>query len=171
MEKPRNISSGEAMRWNEDVECRRREYHAMRCSEDPIYRRAYERQQKTMMRLQKQCSEALTQIATVLDNEARLSCQKDPDQIEETNNPVEVKNHEQQEAARQLLADVAKYGREGIPGNGLAAAFLIGLMFANGDKLKQQMKELEEEKPYAQEIRKTDEAFDKEIIRMSGFAW
>ena len=38
MERPRNISSGEAMSWNEDVERRRREYHAMRCSEDPIYR-------------------------------------------------------------------------------------------------------------------------------------
>jgi hypothetical protein len=27
MDKPRGIGSGEAMRWNEDVERRRREYH------------------------------------------------------------------------------------------------------------------------------------------------
>ncbi len=42
MERPKHISSGEAMRWNEDVNCRRLAYHEQRCAEDPMYRKAYE---------------------------------------------------------------------------------------------------------------------------------
>lgn len=45
-DRPRPISSGEAMRWNEDVNRRRLEHHERRCAEDALYRRAYERQQE-----------------------------------------------------------------------------------------------------------------------------
>ena len=48
MDRPKRISSGEAMRWNADVEQRRRAYHERRCAENPIYKRAYERQQEMM---------------------------------------------------------------------------------------------------------------------------
>ena len=41
----------------------------------------------------------------------------------------------------------------------------------DGEKMAQCLKELEEERPYAEEIRRADERFDKEIIRMSGFEW
>ena len=60
MDRPRDISSGEAMRWNEDVERRRREYHEQRCAENALYRRAYERQQEMRRRIQRQASEALS---------------------------------------------------------------------------------------------------------------
>ena len=62
MERPERFSSGEAMRWNEDVERRRREYHDHRCAEDALYRRAYERQQEEWQRIQRQAGEALTQL-------------------------------------------------------------------------------------------------------------
>ena len=32
MDKPERFGSGEAMRWNDDVERRRREYHEQRCA-------------------------------------------------------------------------------------------------------------------------------------------
>ena len=37
MERPERMSSGEAMRWNEDVNRRRLEHHERRCAEDAMY--------------------------------------------------------------------------------------------------------------------------------------
>ena len=48
---------------------------------------------------------------------------------------------------------------------------VAAMMLADGEKMAQRLKELEEERPYAEEIRRTDERFDREIIRLSGFEW
>lgn len=45
------------------------------------------------------------------------------------------------------------------------------MMFADGEKMKRQMQEMEEERPYLEEINRIDAQFDNEIIRMSGFEW
>ena len=55
MARPRHISSGEAMHWNEDMNRRRLAYHQQRCAEDPMYRKAYEylqEQERKMMKPQ-----------------------------------------------------------------------------------------------------------------------
>ena len=66
MERLRVIDSGEAMRWNADVERRRRAYHERRCAEDPIYKRAYDRYQEMQQRLQKMNSLAMAQLQNAM---------------------------------------------------------------------------------------------------------
>ena len=44
-------------------------------------------------------------------------------------------------------------------------------MLFGDEETKRRLQELEEEKPYAEEIRKADKEFDSELIRMSGFEW
>ena len=171
MDRPKGIDSGEAMRWNADVERRRREHHERRCAENPIYRRAYERQQEMLQRMQKMQSVAVAQLANAMSEDADLRCQKAHDIMSETISTQRMKTHEEAMRERALMTDVAKYGREGIPGGGLAAAFLVGMMFTDSDKLRQRLQELEEEKPYVEEIRRADSEFDKEMIRLSGFEW
>ena len=48
---------------------------------------------------------------------------------------------------------------------------LIGMMFTCPDALQRRMKELEELKPYLDEIRETDKRFRDEEIKLSGFEW
>lgn len=48
---------------------------------------------------------------------------------------------------------------------------VAAMMFADGEKMKRQMQEVEEERPYLEEINRIDAQFDNEIIRMSGFEW
>ena len=53
-------------------------------------------------------------------------------------------------------------------GFGFAVA---AIMFADGEKMKRQMQEIEKELPFLEEINRIDAQFDNEIIRMSGFEW
>lgn len=39
------------------------------------------------------------------------------------------------------------------------------------EQFRQRLKDLEEERSYAEEIRKADAKFDNELIRLNGFAW
>jgi hypothetical protein len=169
MDRPRNISSGEAMRWNADVERRRREYHERRCAEDPIYRRAYERQQEERRRLQKLIGKSMVQIADAMNAE----CQQRVNSVAEGVDQQPVRTHEEVMNDRMLMDSVIKYSAEWMAHSaGLGLGFAVAaMMLADGEKLKQRMKELDEEKPYAEEIRRADEQFDREMIRMSGFEW
>ena len=158
MKRPRNIGSGEAMRWNEDVERRRREYHKQRCAEDALYRRAYERQQEMRRRIQRQASEALTQLAVA--KLVGVVCQP-------------VKTHEEVMREQALMDSMSKNPTEWFAHNiGFGLGFAVAaMMFADGCKMKCQMQEIEEERPYLEEINRIDAQFDREIIRKSGFEW
>lgn len=169
MERPRNISSGEAQAWNEDVERRRREYHEHRCAENALYRRAYERQQEMRRRIQRQASEALTQLADVMN----ADCQQRVNSVTEGVEQQPIKTHEEVMRDRSLMDSVSRNPAEWLAhGAGFGLGFAVAaMMFADGEKMQRRMKELEEERPYAEEIRRADEEFDKEMIRLSGFEW
>lgn len=169
MDRPRSISSGDAMRWNNEVERRRREHHERRCAEDALYRRAYERQQEERLRLQKLIGKNMVQIADAMNTE----CQQLANSVTENVEQQPVKTHEEVMRDRMLMDSVVKYFAEWMAhSTGFGLGFSVAaMMLADGEKLRQRMKELEEEKPYAEEIRKADEEFDKETIRLSGFEW
>lgn len=169
MERPRPISSGEAMRWNADVERRRREHHERRCAEDALYRRAYERQQEERRRLRKLIGKSMVQIADAMNAE----CQQRVNSVTENVEQQPIKTHEEVMNDRMLMDSVIKYSAEWMARSaGLGLGFAVAaMMLADGEKLKKRMKELEEEKPYAEEIRKADEEFDTELICLSGFEW
>ena len=151
MERPKGISSGEAMRWNDDVERRRKAYHEIRCSENPLDRRAYERLQNDRRRMQEQIGKGMAQIADAMnaDRQQRFDGTKE--------------NVEQQPARahKEVSHDI---------GTALGIAF-AATMLADREWMERRLKELEEERPYAEEIRKADQDFDRELIRMSGFEW
>lgn len=198
MDRPRPISSGEAMRWNDDVNRRRLEHHERRCAEDAMYRKAYEYQQGEERRMREQMHKP---FAEILAAEAQQRCvegkTKDdrdvvvpiscaahqmPDDVEvqtvndcmkDADKPQRIKTHEEvlQERvameAYQRMSDTEKVAADG---NALAMG-LIGMMFTCPDALQQHMKELEELKPYLDEIRETDKRFRNEEIRLSDFEW
>ena len=169
MKRPRNIGSGEAMRWNEDVERRRREYHKQRCAEDALYRRAYERQQEMRRRIQRQASEALTQLADAMHTD----CMQRANSITEDACCQPVKTHEEVMREQALMDSMSKNPTEWFAHNiGFGLGFAVAaMMFADGCKMKCQMQEIEEERPYLEEINRIDAQFDREIIRKSGFEW
>jgi len=169
MDRPKSISSGEAMRWNDDVERRRREYHEQRCAEDALYRKAYERQQEERRRLQILIGKSMVQLADAMNED----CQQRVNSVTENVESQPIKTHEDVMLERMLMDSVVKSSTEWMAhSTGFRLGFAVAaMMLADGEKLRQRMKELEEEKPYAEEIRKADEEFDKEIIRLSGFEW
>ena len=169
MERSERMSSGEAMRWNEDVERRRMEYHEQRCAEDALYRRGYERQQEEWRRIQRQAGEALTQLADAM----HADCMQRVNSITEDARCQPVKTHEEVMREQALMDSMSKNPTEWFAhstsfGLGFAVA---AMMFADGEKMKRQMQEMEEERPYLEEINRIDAQFDNEIIRMSGFEW
>lgn len=170
MDRPQRISSGEAMRWNADVERRRMEYHERRCAEDPIYKRAYERQREMILRIQKMQSMAMAQLQNAMSEPENTKCQQASDQMTVTEEPQKVKTHEEVMRERALLFD--QQGKSGAAsiGNDLLSAGVLAILFADPET-EQQLKELREEIPYAEEIRKADAEFDKEMICLSGFEW
>ena len=163
MERPERMSSGEAMRWNEDVERRRRQYHEHRCAEDALYRRAYERQQEERRRIQRQASEALTQLSDTMHTDCiteNACCQP-------------AKTHEEVMREQALMDSMSRNPTEWFAhSTGFGLGFAVAaMMFADHGKMQQRMKEMEEERPYLEEINRIDAQFDKEVIRMSGFEW
>lgn len=198
MDRPRPISSGEAIRWNEDVNRRRLEHHERRCAEDAMYRKAYEYQQAEERRMWEQTHKP---SAEILAAEAQQRCvagkTKDdhdvmvpiscaahqmPDNVEvqtvndcmkDADKPQRIKTHEevlQERAAMEAYQRMSDAEKVAAGGNALAMG-LIGMMFTCPDALQRRMKELEELKPYLDEIRETDKRFRDEEIRLSGFEW
>lgn len=198
MNRPRSISSGEAMRWNEDVNRRRLEHHERRCAEDAMYRKAYEYQQAEERRMWEQMHKP---FAEILAAEAQQRCvagkTKDdhdvmvpiscaahqmPESVEhqtvndcmkDADRPQRIKTHEEvlrERAAMEAYQRMSDAEKVAAGGNALAMG-LIGMMFTCPDVLQRCMKELEELKPYLDEIRETDKRFRDEEIKLSGFEW
>lgn len=169
MNRPRNISSGEAMRWNEDVERRRMAYHEQRCAEDAMYRRAYERLQEDRRRLNEMIGKSMVQIADAMN----ADCQQRVNSVTEGVEQQPVRTHEEVIRDRALMDSVSRNPVEWLAhGAGFGLGFAVAaMMFADGEKMQRRMKELEEERPYSEEIRRADEEFDREMICLSGFEW
>lgn len=198
MNNPRPISSGEAMRWNEDVERRRREYHERQCTEDAMYRKAYEYLQAEERRMCENMHKPLTQMLAAeaqqrcvagktndghdvmipvscaahqmpesVEHQTVNDCMKDADRPQRIKTHKEVLRERAAMEAYQRMSDAEKVATGG---NALAMG-LIGMMFTCPNALQQRMKELEELKPYIDEIRETDKRFKNEEIRLSGFEW
>lgn len=167
MERPGGIDSGEAMRWNAGVEQRRRAYHERRCAEDPIYKRAYERQQEMMQRMQKMTGVAMAQLQNAMGKAENTKCQQATDYMAASEQPQSIKTHEEVMRDRALLLDLReKCASEG----GILSAGVLAMLLADPDA-EQRLKDLQEERPYAEEIRKADHEFDTELICLSGFEW
>jgi len=169
MDRPRNISSGEAMRWNEDVERRRMEYHGQRCAEDAMYRRAYERLQEQRRRLNEMIGKNMVQLADAM----HADCMQRANSIAEDACCQPVKTHEEVMREQALMDSMSKNPTEWFAhSTGFGLGFAVAaMMFADGEKMKRQMQEMEEERPYLEEINHIDAKFDNEIIHMSGFEW
>lgn len=167
MDRPRPISSGEAMRWNEDVNRRRLAHHERRCAEDAMYRKAYEYQQAEEQRMWEQMHKPLAQMPESVEHQTVNDCMKDAVR------PQRIKTHEEvlrERAAMEAYQRMSDAEKVAAGGNALAMG-LIGMMFTCPDALQQRMKELEELKPYLDEIRETDKRFRDEEIKLSGFEW
>jgi len=211
MDRPKGISSGEAMRWNEDVNRRRLEHHERRCAEDAMYRKAYEYQQAEQRRMWEQMQKPLAHILAAEAQErcvagktkddhdvmVPISCaaHQMPEHVEhqtvndcmkDADKPQHIKTHVLSPLIRggykagikekENIAAIEAYQRmsdaEKVAAGGNALAMgLIGMMFTCPDALQQRMKELEELKPYLDEIRETDKRFRDEEIKLSGFEW
>lgn len=198
MDRPRSISSGEARLWNDDVNRRRLAYHERRCAEDPMYRKAYEYQQAEERRMWEQMHKP---FAEILAAEAQQRCvagkTKDdhdvmvpiscathqmPENVEhqtandcmkDADKPQRIKTHEevlQERAAMEAYQRMSDAEKVAAGGNALAMG-LFTMMLTCPDALQQRMEELEELKPYLDEIRETDKRFRDEEIKLSGFEW
>lgn len=198
MNKPRSISSGEAMRWNEDVNRRRLAHHERRCAEDAMYRKAYEYLQSEERRMWKKMHKPFAEILAVeaqqrcvagktkdghdvmvpvscvahqvpesVEHQTVNDCMKDADKSQRIKTHEEVLQERAAMEAYQRMSDAEKVAAGG---NALAMG-LIGMMFTCPDALQRRMKELEELKPYLDEIRETDKRFRDEEIKLSGFEW
>lgn len=165
MEKPRGIDYGEALRWNADVERRRIAHHQKRCAEDPIYKRAYERQQEMQKRIQHMVNRDTARLMNAMNSDENTKCQQLSDQTNVGDKEQVMKSHDEAMREGRILIEIAA-SRGRLAGYGLG--FILSVVgLADYEKLKQ----LNEEYPYAEEIRKADHEFDSELIRMSGFEW
>lgn len=165
--KPRGIDSGDAMRWNADVEHRRREYHERRCAEDPIYKRAYERRQEMLARIQKMNSMAMAQISNAIYGLENTKLRAAVENMAQC-----VKSHDEIMRERKNLLTRMKQEKESGIANGLTIASIsVWPTLFCLPETEWRLKEMEEEQPYVEEIRKADNEFDSELIRMSGFDW
>lgn len=87
--------------------------------------------------------------------------------------PQRIKTHEEvlrERAAMEAYQRMSDAEKVAAGGNALAMG-LIGIMSTCHDALQRRMKELEELKPYLDEIRETDKRFRNEEIKLSGFEW
>ena len=186
------------MRWNEEVNRRRLAHHERRCAEDAMYRKAYEYMQAEGHRMyelmhkplaqmlaaeaQQRCvagktkdghdvmvpvSCAAHQMPESVEHQTVNDCMKDADK------PQRIKTHEEvlrEQAAMDAFSRMSDAEKVAAGGNALAMG-LIGMMFTCSDALQRRMKELEELKPYLDEIRETDKRFRNAEIKFSGFEW
>lgn len=169
MEKPRPISSDEAMRWNEDVERRRKEYHEQRCAENALYRRAYERLQEQRRLLQEQMGKSMVQLANAINSD----CQQRVNSVMDNVDQQPIKTHEEVMRDCALMDSICKYPAEVMAhftGFGLGSA-VATMMLVDGKRMNQRIMELAEELPYLEEIHKANEKFARELICMNGFEW
>lgn len=84
-----------------------------------------------------------------------------------------VKTHEEVMRERAFMDSMSRNPTEWFAhSTGFGLGFAVAaMMFADHGKMQRRMKEMEEERPYLEEINRIDAQFDNEIIRMSGFEW
>ena len=83
-----------------------------------------------------------------------------------------VKTHDEIMKERSVLLDRMEQYRKSCAvtfGEYALSAGILAMLF--DPDTKQRLKDFEEEKPYAEEIRKADHEFDTELIRLSEFEW
>jgi uncharacterized DUF497 family protein len=152
-----------ALEWNADVERRRREHHERRCAEDPVYKRAYEREQELKRRIQKMHSMAMAQLQDIGTEPENVKCQQAKEAVEE---PQRVMTHEE---AMQMRAMLKELRDRNLRKCGLHLSEIAEILTDPG--VVHRLEEMAQEAEAAQEIRSTDKRFDEELIRMSGFEW
>ena len=198
MERPRGIDSGEAMRWNENVNRRRLAHHKQRCAEDPMYRKAYEylqeqerkmweQTQKPLAEMMRAEAEQRCQLMGTIDGHqvmAPVSCpahqipenvesQPVNDCMEDAGKPQRVKTHEevqQERAAMEAYQSMSEIERLAAGGNVMAIA-AIAMMFSDPEAMKHHIEELSAMGPYLDEIHETDKRFKNEEIKLSCWEW
>lgn len=183
MKKPHNITRGEAMAWNNDVERRRKEYHEQRCAADPIYRRVYMRQREQFRRMCEDNAKLQRKMAEIMwaaipSGCRHTDCQKAARQMENVSSqPVksiqeedtkQMRCHEEIIRERSLM-EIMDGAQDHSTMQMAFALGVMGMMFRNPEEIKQRLEQAKEEQPYIDEIYKVDKDFDREIIRMSGF--
>jgi len=119
--------------------------------------------------MQKMQSVAMAQLQNPMNEPENTKCQQASDQMAIAEGPQKVKTHEEVMRERALLFD--QQGKSGVAsiGNDLLSAGMLAMLFDPNSE--QRLKDLEEERPYVEEIRKADAEFDKEMICLSGFEW
>ena len=195
MDRPERISSGEAMRWNNDVNRRRMAHHERRCTEDPMYRKAYEYLQEQRRRIweqtQKPLIEAMVAVKEELVSEmggktvavpVSCPCHQMPKSVEsqpvndcmkDSDKPQRIKSHEEvmrERAAMETYQSMSESERIAAGGNALAMG-LFAMMMADPVALKRRMDEMNAMQPYLDEIHETDKRYDSEEIKLSCWEW
>ena len=151
----RHIDSCDAMQHNEQVEQERQAEHLRRCAESQAYKRVYERWQ-AMNKV------AMQQAATIQQTIHDQMCQQQAQPISDTMKAQPVKLGECPEPIPlpENLQQMAGY-------NNPWTWFILGMMFADDEKLKQ----MREDAAATKEMMEVNERYDRQIIRLSGFEW
>lgn len=151
----RHINKGNAMRHNEQVEQARQAEHLRRCAESPAYERVYKRWLKMN-------GDAMQQTATTLQVISDQMCQQKAQSLSDSMKPKPIKLRNRPDPIPPP-GDLQRLTGCGSPWTW----FLLGMMFADEDKLKQ----MREDAVASQEMMKVNERYDRQIIHMSGFEW
>lgn len=189
MNRPHDITSGEAMAWNNDVERRRSDYHERRCAEDPIYRRVYIRQREQFRKICENNAKLQRKMAEIMWAAIPLGChtdcmkaalQKASHQMENVESqPIQsiheedkkqIRSHDEIMLERSLM-EIMDGGQDHSTMQMAFAFGMMGMMFRNPEEIKRRLEQAKEEQPYIDEIYRVDKDFDNKIIRMSGFEW
>jgi len=152
---PRHTDSGEAMAHNRMVEQAREAENLRRCAESPAYKRVYERWQAVNRKL---LGISAAQQQALNDNMRSQTVQPLSDSIK--SQPIRIGNRPDPIPSPDDLRHLAACGNPWVP-------FLLGMMFADGEKLKQ----MREDAAATQEMMEVNDRYDRQMIRMSGFEW
>lgn len=149
----RRISNTDAIAHNNLVEQARQAEHLLRCARSPAYKRVYERWQKMMDSL----SSEQAKLAEIMsyDRIRRQQCEAD--------GPCE----EQPKDADKPCAVPPPVLFQSSDIVDSSAAFIIGSMFMT----QEQWSQIPEDVKAEEEMRKVNEEYDRQLVRMSGFEW
>ena len=149
----RHIDTGEAMRHNEQVEQARRAEHLRRCAESPAYKRVYDRWQQTMAFMQGEQSKVASAIQEAMRQQTVTdvtgNCEKQT---------VRIGRPEPIPPPKEL---------ECLASAGPLAGFFVASLFLS----KERWEQIQEDVKAIEEMRKVNEEYDRQVIRMSGFEW
>ena len=122
--------------------------------------------------MQKMQSDAMAQLQNAMNEMEDTKCRQATSQTHISDQPQMVKTHDEIMKERSVLLDRMEQYRKSCAvtfGEYALSAGILAMLF--DPDTKQRLKDFEEEKPYAEEIRKADHEFDTELIRLSEFEW